>query len=199
MNHFFTRIIRALVLLTALGASGQTLAATMFLVSVDTQQFGQNTPGYLDFVFNSAGTGPAVTATMSNLQGFDMDPANFMLGNDAVAVPGGFQLLNTANFNDVYYKATFGGVFSFVLTLAGEASQFDYSTFNIFALDEAEQQIGDSLLNLTYLALQDGSTDVSVEAQDNVTVAAAEVPEPSALALAGLGLLMLAAARRRRG
>lgn len=196
MKHFLTRIFRGLLLVTALGASGQALAATMFLVSVDTQQFGQNTPGYLDFVFNSAGTGPAVTATMSNLQGFDLDPANFQLGNDALAIPGGFQLLNTANFNDVYYKATFGGVFSFLLTLAGEASQFDFSTFSVFALDGAEQQIGGALLELSYLALQDGSTDV-LQVLDASAVTLVEVPEPGALSLAALGLLMLAWARRR--
>ncbi|MYN05043.1 PEP-CTERM sorting domain-containing protein [Pseudoduganella sp. DS3] len=169
----------------------------MYLVSVDTKQYGVGASGFLDFVFNGQGSGPAVTATMSNLQGFDMDPENFDTMNDASAIAGGFQLLNSAGFNDVYYQATFGGVFSFMLSFAGDASAVDLSTFSIFALDAMEAQIGGALLELTYQLLPGGEAGAVADVQA-ANVAVSQVPEPGALALAGLGLLMLGVARRQR-
>lgn len=193
----FKNIVRTLALLLALGAANQAAAGAMYLVSVDTKQYGVGASGFLDFVFNGQGSGPAVTATMSNLQGFDMDPENFDTMNDASAIAGGFQLLNSAGFNDVYYQATFGGVFSFMLSFAGNASAVDLSTFSIFALDAMEAQIGGALLELTYQLLPGGEAGAVADVQA-ANVAVSQVPEPGALALAGLGLLMLGVARRQR-
>ncbi|WP_342118540.1 NF038129 family PEP-CTERM protein [Pseudoduganella sp. OTU4001] len=196
-TNIFKSIFRTLALLLALGAGSQAMAGTMYLVSVNTAQYGAGNTGYLDFVFSGQGSGPAVTATMSDLQGFDLDPANFDTMGDASAVPGGFQLLNTAGFNDVYYKATFGGVFSFMLSFSGEASALDNSTFSIFALNSAEELLGGSLLELTYQLLPNGQPgaipDVVAPNAD-----ANQVPEPGAMALAALGLMMLGVARRQR-
>ncbi|WP_374582208.1 NF038129 family PEP-CTERM protein [Pseudoduganella sp.] len=193
----FKHILRTLALVLALGAAGQAAAGTMYLVSVDTKQYGVGSNGFLDFVFSGSGNAGPVTATMSNLQGFDLDPANFDTMNDASAVAGGFQLLNSAGFNDVYYKATFGGVFSFLLTFEGDASALDFSTFSIFALDDQEEQIGGSLLELSYQLLSNGEAGALADVQA-ANVGVAQVPEPGALALAGLGLLMLGFARRQR-
>lgn len=190
-------ILRTLALLLALGMANQAAAGTMYLVSVDTKQYGVGASGFLDFVFSGTGSGGAVTATMSNLQGFDLDPANFDTMNDASAVAGGFQLLNSASFNDVYYKATFGGVFSFLLTFSGDASALDLSTFSIFALDDMQEQLGDSLLELSYQLLSNGEAGAVADVQA-ANVGVTQVPEPDALALAGLGLLMLGMARRQR-
>src|ERR1044071_5549521 len=112
-NKLITRFLRVLALLLAFGASSHAMADVMRLVTLDTAIYGAGRPGYLDFTFNGVDGAPAATATMSQLQGFEMDPANFSAWGDAAAVAGGFALQNSSNLNDVLYQGTFGGVFSF--------------------------------------------------------------------------------------
>lgn len=199
-NKFFTRLLRTLALLLAFGASSHAMADVMRLVSLDTAIYGAGRPGYLDFTFNGVDGAPAATATMSKLHGFDMDPANFSPWGDAAAVPGGFAMLNSSNLNDVLYQGTFGGVFSFLLTISGDPSALLNSNFGVLAYDIDGNQIKGKILDLMFVSAADGSPDLQVITINNAIATVdvpAAVPEPASLALAAIGLLMLAFARRR--
>jgi len=201
-NKLFIRFLRALALMLALGASSHAMANVARLVTLDTAIYGAGRPGYLDFTFNGVDGAPAATATMSQLHGFDMDPANFSPWNDAAAVPGGFALLNTSNLNDVLYQGAFGGVFSFVLTISGDPSALLNSNFGVLAYDIDGNQIKGKILDLMFAAAPDGSPDLQVITMNRAVATVGDapvavVPEPGALALAALGLMLLALVRRR--
>jgi len=199
----FSRFARALALMLALGASSHAMADVARLVTLDTSVYGAGRAGFLDFTFNGVDGAPAATATMTQLHGFDMDPANFSPWGDASAVPGGFAMLNSINMNDVLYQGVFGNVFSFVLTISGDASALLNSDFGVIAYDENLVQIKGKILDLMFVAAPDGSPDLQVISINNAIASVgdapvAAVPEPASLALAALGLLLLAVMRRRR-
>lgn len=197
-KKFYSRFLRILALLLAFGASSHAVADVMRLVTLDTSIYGAGRAGYLDFTFNGVDGAPAATATMTQLQGFDMDPANFSPWGDAAAVPGGFAMLNSSNLNDVLYQGVFGGVFSFMLTVSGDPSALLNSSFGVVAYDIDQNQIKGKILDLMFAPAADGSPDLQIVSINDAVATVADVPEPASLALAALGLLMLAFARRRR-
>jgi len=195
-NNLFSRFVRALALMVALGASSHAMADVARLVTLDTSVYGTRA-GYLDFIFGGVDGAPAATATMSQLKGFDLDPANFSPGGDAAAVPGGFAMLNSTNLNDVLYQGVFGGVFSFMLTVSGDPSALLNSNFGVVAYDIDQNQIKGKILDLLFVPAADGGPDLQILSINDAVATVADVPEPASLALAALGLLMLAFARRR--
>lgn len=201
-TNMFARILRTVLMVCALAASNHAAADAMFLVSVDTSKLGNNVPGYLDFVFGGSDGAPAATASMTQLSGFD--PAGFEapLG-DVEAIAGGYLFQNTINYNSVFYHATFGNTLSFMLTLAGDLTGLELSSFMINAFDESGAVVGgslasDSLLHLAFVAMPNGAIDALPMVENEAVVGASQVPEPGMLALAGLGLLMMGFARRQR-
>ncbi len=200
--HSIFHFLRALALMLALGASSHAMADVARLVTLDTSVYGAGNAGYLDFTFSGSDGSPAATATMSQLTGFDMDPANFSPWGDVATVPGGFAMPNTVSVNDVLYQGVFGNVFSFVLTISGDASALLYSDFGVVAYDEQLHQIKGKILDLMFVAAPDGSPGLQVLSINNAIATvgdapAAAVPEPASLAVLALGLLMLAMVRRR--
>src|SRR5689334_4451744 len=93
----FKRLLGRTVLALGLALSANAAVADVLLsININTAAFGAGTAGFLDFQFNPATVGqPLATATMSNLNGFDLSKFGVPEG-DVVAVPGGFQFSNTS-------------------------------------------------------------------------------------------------------
>src|SRR5262249_46520165 len=129
----------ALALSLALSANA-ALADVMLTVNINTAGYKSST-GFLDFQFNGTGSEPPATATMSQLNGFDL--SNFAIwGGDVHAGAGSFTFDNTAGPNELAYQAAFGGVFSFNLTISGvDAIDKSSSRFSVMAWDDQGQAL----------------------------------------------------------
>lgn len=198
----FKRLLGRTVLALGLVLSANAaLADVMLSVNINTSSFGNGAAGFLDFQFNPATVGqPLATATMTDLSGFD--PSKFgSPEGDVTALANGFQFANTTSLNALLYEATFGGVFSFNLTFAGNAIDAVSSRFSVQAYDANGNAAGNLadplLLALDWSVSPAGAPAVTPGFVDS-TAQATAVPEPSALMLAALGLGMLGLIRRRQ-
>jgi hypothetical protein len=98
-------------------------ASITYEVHVDTTSLS-GTDGYLDFQFNPGGLDAlAATATITGFNPYDatLIPPAMPTGDVSGELPGDVTLGNSGGFNDYFHGLTFGGQFSFFLTLAGDA------------------------------------------------------------------------------
>jgi hypothetical protein len=203
----------AVVLLSAGSATANSI---QYLVSVDTSSVTA-TSGFLDFQFNPGGSlSQIATAQIANFNAvggalvFNINSPQ-LNGDVAGILPATLTLVNGTSFNDYFQQLTYGGSFSFVLSLTGPAldspngTATSGSTFGVGLYDRNQNPIltsdavngfaGQVLVNL------DGSTTpqpIQTASGGASVVSFQAIPEPGTMVLLGfgsLGLLVLRIAR----
>ena len=197
----FALLLRRSGLAMALAAATSLAAAGTIHVTVDTARFGASS-GYLDLQLSANGGVPLATALVNNMSGFD--PLGPFDSFGLTPTAGGY-LFRNDTYNDLFYAATFGGLFSFDLTFAGVVdpathyvshfivSAFDDNFGTLGKVDPLRGALADFSWTAPTSAASVGRIGVSVS-DPAVTV----VPEPGDLLLTGIALFALTLAGRRR-
>lgn len=199
MQNNTVNLLRRTALALALAAGCGLASASVIHVSVDTSTFGVAS-GYIDMELSATAGGPLVTAVVSDLVGLAATP-DIAWGVEPVA--GGY-LFRNDTVNLLSHAASFGGVVSFDLAIAGDAdpSGSYVTAFKVAAFDGANY-LGNfdaatgalATFWWTPPATANGSGRLAVDVADHsVTV----VPEPADGMLMASGLAALILARRRR-
>jgi hypothetical protein len=206
----------AVVALFFLVVGSATAGSVQYLVTVDTSAVN-TTSGFLDFQFNpgSSDSQPATAQITKFIAGGGALAGSPSVSGDVTGtLPATVTMVNESlpvAFNDYFQPFTFGGFFSFELSLTGPALDHPNgtstagSTFGVGLYDQSQNSIltndtfngfaGEVLVNL------DGSSTPQSfpTATGGPTMATfQELPEPDTLILLGCGSLALFFRRRSR-
>ena len=201
IKHSLTAFARKASLVAALGIVTGMASANPIHVSIDTSQYGVSS-GYIDMQLSASTGVPLVTATVSNLVGFNT--AGFIDAYGVTPVASGYVFRNDT-LNDLFHAANFGGMVSFDLQFNGTYDPFTsyVSRFVVAAFDENFAALGQydpvtgALANFSWTppVTANGGGTITVEVSDSqVSV----VPEPAGLLLMATGLCALVVTGRRR-
>lgn len=195
-------LVRRATLALALAVSSGLAAAGTIHVNVNTSGFGGG-DGFLDLQL-SAGPGPLVTATVSNLTGFD---TSSLVDGWGYTLENGAYTLRSDAVNDLFHAVTFDHALGFDLTFSsGVDASSPVSSFLVSAFgSDGVTPVGNydpftgSLANITWTpaATQGGQGSIAVGVSDPGAVSV--VPEPGVWLLMGTGALAMALVRRRSG
>lgn len=191
-----TLLLAATLLLTSSGIAGAT---TISFETGAPALFNQTTPLTGEFkktgAFFSGNGGGIAGSILDQASAFGI---NARTGNDFLA----FNTLNTGNGDTVSFATPVDTVSLFIGDgLSGNFTLTAFDGKSVIGTDVKTSQAGDytklsfSGANITSISFM--SSNLSAYVVDDLSFAAAPVPEPSTFALLGSGLAGLAALRRR--
>lgn len=193
LKNLFAKLVLAMLLASG---GGQALAGPTYIVNIDTSTLGTG-PAYLGLYFSGLVGAAQATATVSNLTGAFIGPAE-MSGPVTGALPGPLTFGNANGGGDFMQGITLGGLISFdlsfVLGTGDIGTTFGWALFNDTNYLGADGDLGT-------VSLQPGTatgnvyTLVVANALSNVQV----IPEPSTIALMLLACCAMAMIKRRKG
>ena len=200
------RTIGAIAAIVAGCAVTASAAPITFSVGVNTAAVA-GTIGFIDLQFNpgSAASEPATAVISAFAQmGGALAASPVNTGSVAGALPGTVTFTNSAAFNDLFQRDTFGSTFAFTVTFDGLAlappagtvgSVFSLSLFNADGFTPLLTSNPDGFLLQLFLT-PNGTVSVSNLNTAAVTVTpvtGSAVPEPSMILLLGAGVFGVAA------
>jgi len=195
MSNFTSLLFRALLALSIAVGAPAALAGPMYRVSLDTSALA-GTVGYLDLGLNGPLETTPTLARLSNFSGAFLDGGMLAPSGDASGdVVNGIVLRNGPDFNFFDQLVTFGGLFSFDVSVEfGDGG--NGTLFSVAFVDSALNYLGaaGNVIELNLVAGQPGE----LQLVDGEFASVAQVPEPGAWQLMAGGLFLLVTTHRLR-
>ena len=195
MHNYYSLFLRAVLAFSIAVGAPAALAGPLYRVSLDTSSFAGST-GFLSLGFLGGGNVGQAVASVSNISG-SFDGAPDYVGDVMGDVASGVTLGNSTDANFFDQAVTFGGLFSFDVSIDSGDDVFG-SLFSVALWNAAFDAYLGADADLFTINVVPGSDDaLNVFAPGLVQVTqVAEVPEPGEWLLLATGLLLIGATRR---